>query len=137
MIDKEAHDPSREYEGNPRQRAQPGTLWPMRMSVRAFSLFNLLDSIYTTYNAKHHYSIYTRYPRAECRYWCLFTLVEQDPTYPAVTFHFFWFWISEKKANSHVWIRTVIVVHCFLCLCISGHESVTVQCFFFFGACQW
>lgn len=39
MIDKEAHDPSREYEGNPRQRAQPGTLWPMRMSVRAFSLF--------------------------------------------------------------------------------------------------
>lgn len=33
-----------------------------------------------------------------------------------------------KKDNSHVWIRIIIVVHCFLCLCIGGHESVTVQC---------
>lgn len=90
MIDKEAHDRSREYEGNPRQRARPGTLWPMRMSVRAFSLFNLLDSIYSTYNANCETSLFHLHEIPACRMQILmFTLVEQDPTYPAVTFHFF------------------------------------------------
>lgn len=121
MIDKEAHDPSREYEGNPRQRAQPGTLWPMRMSVRAFSLFWFCWIPFAQHimrNITIPFTLDTRVQNADIDVYSRRT----GPHISGSNISLFLILDFGKKANSHVWIRIIIVVHCFLCLCIGGHD---------------
>lgn len=66
----------------------------------------------------------------------MYTLVEEDPTNPTVTFYFFWFWISKEKGQSpclnpyYYFALLSLFVYLWPWVCDR-------PVFILFSACQW